>query len=40
VADRARLQGEPIRFPVQGPRALDAKLQANESSDDGSIDRA
>jgi RNA polymerase sigma factor (sigma-70 family) len=40
VADRARLQGEPIRLPVQGPRALDAKLQANGSSDDGSIDRA
>jgi RNA polymerase sigma factor (sigma-70 family) len=40
VADRARLQGEPIRLPVQGPRALDAKLQANESTDDGSIDRA
>ena len=39
VAKRARLQGEPIRLSVEGPRALDAKLQANESSDEGSIDR-
>jgi hypothetical protein len=40
VAKRARLQGEPIRLSVEGPRTLDATQQVTESSDEGSIDRA
>jgi len=40
VAKRARLQGEPIRLSVEGPRTRDATQQVTESSDEGSIDRA